>query len=130
MSYKLDSMPTFGFIQKLSDNDSYLLDDLKDSGATNTSGVTIDFSTNTSFIGRLIQKSAPTGQELIYHIGTNSSYGYYYGMIPMHGVDVFQQLGSEEAYNFGITVAPGAGYQSGTPGDWSKDSHIQYWRLK
>lgn len=125
MSYKLDSMPSFGYIQKLNNGTSYLLSDLKDSGSANTAGVTIDFKTKCSFVGRFIIDDPGTSNQLNYHLGTNSS--SYKGMIPQHGIDVYQQLGSEEAYRCDTSIAPAKTHGS-TP-TLSKDSHVQYWRL-
>ena len=125
MSYKLNDTPSLGYIQKSNDNTSLLLEDLKDSSAINTSGVTIDFKTTCSFVGRFILVDPNRYEQYTYHIGTSTK--SYKGMMPAHGIDVYQQIGSEEAYTCSTSIAPQ--HQSGPSTTLSKDSHVQYWRL-
>ena len=126
MSYKLNDTPSLGYIQKSDDNTSLLLEDLKDSASINTSGVTIDFETKCSFVGRFILVDPSRTEQYTYHLGTNSPNSYK-GMMPAHGIDVYQQIGSEEAYRCSTTIVPA--HQSGPSTTLSKDSHVQYWRL-
>ena len=121
----IELLPSLGYIQKTSDSTSYLLDDVKDSGAKNTSGNIIDFETKCSFLGRFILDNPSTSEQFTYHIGTNTK--SYKGMMPAHGIDVYQQIGSEESFRCDVTISPAR--QSGPNTTLSKDSHVQYWRL-
>ena len=137
MSYKLNNIPSIGYIQKSADS-SYSTtitpDDFRDSGAVVDSGdsTKVDFTQDSFFIGRAVGIRGGTAGYL-YNIGSGSPQNVMEGQIPP-GTQHNRPIGSEEAAHYGnttqmkITVSTKAQGSHSTDVTWSKDCHIQYWR--